>query len=117
MSAINTDSLHKFFNESLEKDNFDGLGHLINYLETRNIDITEWDLSKFRSSLDFYLNHSFDVNKIFTFLRFYVRSASSNLNKNTSFESVFGPLESVVDMPKLFKYLVHMVGNKTFVDP
>ena len=38
-------------------------------------------MSKFRSALDFYLNHSFDLNKILTFTRFYVASARSALNK------------------------------------
>ena len=78
-SPITTDQLNSFYNKSIARDNFEGLAYLINYLETQNISIASWDIGKFRSSIDFYLNHSFDLNKIFTFTRFYTHFANCKL--------------------------------------
>jgi len=78
-SEISTQSLGEFFEQSLKVDNFDGLALLADYLEQHSINISNWDMSKFRPALDFYLNHSFDLNRVFTFTRFYMRYVQSSL--------------------------------------
>jgi len=65
---------------AVSSDDFEGLANLVGYLENYGIDINDWDMNKFRSALDFYLNHSFDLSKLLTFVRFYVRSAESALS-------------------------------------
>lgn len=86
-------------------------------------------MSKFRSALDYYLNHSFDLNKLLTFTRFYTHFANSalsthNINaesnqeqKLAAFDKAFTPLEGLIDMNALFGHLVTKVGTKTFLDP
>lgn len=74
-------NLEKFFEQSLKRDNFDGLAFLIAYLETHNIDIGSWKVDRFRSAVNFYLNHAFNLNKILTFTRFYVHRAKKALAK------------------------------------
>jgi len=76
---INTKDLENFFEKSLKRDNFDGLGHLANYISKNQIDISRWDIGMFRPALNFYLNDSFNLNKILTFTRFYVHYANSAL--------------------------------------
>ena len=71
--------LKNFFEASLRKDNFDGLAHLASYVERNHVSTKDWDIGKFRSALDFYLNHTFDLNKVLTFSRFYVQHANSRL--------------------------------------
>lgn len=129
-SMIAVSRLEEFFNESLSRDNFDGLAHLVSYLETNNIDISGWNLQRFRSALNFYLNHQFNMNKILTFVRFYVHHAKGAIDKeNTSqsvqsdqellqqFDRVFGNLENLVDMNEVFSHLVEKVGSRKFIDP
>ena len=74
---IKTSILSKFFDQSLKRDNFAGLAQLANFVEKYDIDISTFDMSKFRPALDFYLNHTFDMNKILTFSRFYTHYARS----------------------------------------
>ena len=62
-----------FFEQSLGRDNFNGLAHLATFTEKFEIDISNWPVSKFRPALDFYLNHTPDLNKILTFTRFYTQ--------------------------------------------
>jgi hypothetical protein len=104
LSKIDVKDLETFYEKSLLVDNFDGLGHLMNYVQLKNVDVSSWNVSKFRPALDYYLNHSFDINKILTFLRFYVAFAQGNLkqtglssnvelseeNKALAFNKVFG---------------------------
>ena len=80
-SLIKVNDLKTFFEQSLNRDNFDGLGHLANYIERNHIDISRWEIGRFRSALDFYLNHTFDINKILTFTRFYIHYANCALNR------------------------------------
>lgn len=82
ISLIDSSLLKKFYEISLSRDNFEGLAHLITYLERKNIDISGWKITKFRSAVDFYLNHSFSLNHIFTFTRFYVHHANCSLSLN-----------------------------------
>ena len=116
-SPVKVSDLNQFFEKSLAKDNFDGLAHLASYIERYQVDISKWEVSRFRSAIDFYLNHSFDINKILTFSRYYMMFAKSKLQSSGEFQDVFGDLEALVDMNALFGYLVEKVGTKTFIDP
>jgi hypothetical protein len=116
-TQVKVDDLSSFFEQCLKKDNFDGLAHLASYVERYQVNISAWEMSRFRSAIDFYLNHSFDINKLLTFSRFYIHYANSQLVNQADFQNVFGELESLVDMNALFGYLVDKVGTKTFIDP
>ena len=74
-----------FFEQSLSRDNFNGLAHLATFTEKFEIDISNWPVSKFRPALDFYLNHTPDLNKILTFTRFYTQFVDGAL-RNESLE-------------------------------
>jgi len=80
-AIIASSRLEDFFEQCLKIDNFDGLAYLADYVEGNNVDTTAWDLNRFRSALNFYLNHSFNLNKIMTFTRFYVHQAKLALAK------------------------------------
>lgn len=80
-TLIPVQKLEEFFEESLSRDNFDGLAYQITYLEMNNIDISGWTMQRFRSAVNFYLNHQFNLNKIFTFVRYYVHFVRSGLDK------------------------------------
>lgn len=122
-SLLDASDLTAFYSKSLKTDNFDGLAHLINYVEQNNISIHEWDITRFRSAVNFYLNHSFDISKLLTFVRYYVAFGDSCLRNGSGvtdkdrFDEVFGELEQLVDINALFTYLVDRVGSKSFIDP
>lgn len=128
-SEIQNEALGQFFEQSLARDNFNGLAHLATFVEKFEIDISQWQIKKFRPALDFYLNHTPDLNKILTFTRFYIHFANSALRDETLessdeahriqvFQDVFGSqLENLVDMNALFKHLVNTIGSKQFIDP
>lgn len=98
-ALLEASDLNIFYTKSLKNDNFDGLGHLINYIEQNDIQINEWDITRFRSAVNFYLNHSFDVSKLLTFVRYYVAFGDSCLKNGSGltdkdrFDEVFGELE------------------------
>ena len=73
LSPIDPRYLHKFFTQSLKKDNIDGVAHLVNYSERYGVDLSNYPINNFRSALDFYLNTKFDLNKVMTFVKFYQR--------------------------------------------
>ena len=85
-SEIQSETLGHFFEQSLSRDNFNGLAHLATFTEEFEIDISNWQINKFRPALDFYLNHTLDLNKILTFTRFYTQFVNSAL-KNESLEN------------------------------
>lgn len=126
---ISPADMEAFFERSLSQDNFTGLAHLANVVEALSVDTSKWRMSKFRSALDFYLNHCYDLNKVLTFTRFYTQHAKSCLakvsveqvmsgdEKLAAFDKVFGQLENLVDMRALFSHLVARVGSSTFIDP
>ena len=76
-TPVKVEHLAQFFELCLKKDNFDGLAHLATYVERYQVNISGWEIDRFRSAIDFYLNHSFDINKILTFTRFYMHYANS----------------------------------------
>ena len=41
------------------------------YLERYNVDINGWDLSSFKTPLDFNLNTKFNLNNVLIFTKFY----------------------------------------------
>lgn len=75
-------TLESFFSQSVKLDNFDGLAYLASYCETHNIDVSGWNMDRFRSAVDFYLNHAFNLNKILTFTRFYVHRAKGSISRD-----------------------------------
>jgi hypothetical protein len=79
-SPIDPNTLRRFFEQSLQSDNFNGLALLANYVDQYQVDIADWNLNKFRSALDYYLNHSVDLNNLLTFIRFYTKYISDHLN-------------------------------------
>jgi hypothetical protein len=79
-SFIRDDCLKKFFETSVSRDNFEGLAHLVTFLERKGVDISDWNMIIIRSAVDFYLNHTFNINHIFTFTRFYIHHAKSCLS-------------------------------------
>ena len=81
-SLIPNDSLNSFFCRSISQDNFDGLASLVNYVERGQIDISDWEMGRFRSGLDFYLNHAFNISKVLTFSRFYAHHVNSTLRRS-----------------------------------
>ena len=93
---IESSDLCTFFEQSLERDNFEGLSSLIAYLERQDVNISSWKIGKFRSALDFYLNQSFDLNKVLTFIRFYTHYArgaminTEELSEEEVFQRAFG---------------------------
>ena len=79
-------------------------------------------MSKFRSALDFYLNESFDLNKVLTFIRYDVHFAKSSLvhateDKEETFQKTFGQLEDLVDITALFSFITERLGTRTMIDP
>lgn len=128
-SEIQGETLGHFFEQSLSRDNFNGLAHLATFTEKFEIDISNWQISKFRPALDFYLNHTPDLNKILTFTRFYTQFVNGALKNESlensddakrieAFQKAFGSqLENLVDMNALFKHLVNTIGSKQYIDP
>lgn len=130
-AQIDVDALEQYFELSLSLDNFEGLAQLIIYLERNDVDISSWKMSRFRSALDFYLNYTFDLNKVLTFTRFYTHFGNCSLRNVQSgaldtlsdkelalvHNQIFGELESLVDMNTLFGYVVEKVGRKQLVEP
>lgn len=53
---INENNLKDFFEKSLKSSNKKGLSLLINYLERNEVDISDWEIQRFRQSLDENLN-------------------------------------------------------------
>ena len=60
-----------FFHSSLKQDNLDGVAYLTEYCVRNEVDVSSWDLGLFRSSLNHYLNHDFDLGKLLIFTKFH----------------------------------------------
>jgi len=132
-SLIDSSFLNKFYQQSLQTDNFNGLGHLLTYVEKYGVDIGEWNLSKFKGALDFHLNQRFNLNNVLIFTKYYtcfhqcrlrneLRQLSqplSELSESDKFAlnaRVFNN-QSLVDMRSLFGYLVKNLGTRQAIDP
>jgi len=115
----------------LRKDNFRGLGKLINYAEKSKLNIAALDLSVFKSSLEYYLNHNSKLTNLLVFTRYYTkvhkdilinnRLTPEKLRKMTpsqlepTAKKIFHQ-NNLIDMKDLFEYLVRRVGTNRIVD-
>ena len=64
----------------LQQDHYEGLSSLITYCKNNQVEIAQWPIHKFRSSVNFYLNESFALKPLLTFCGFYVQHATSLLS-------------------------------------
>jgi len=71
LSLVDPRFLLKFFEQSLKRDNIDGVAYLVNYNVRYGIDTSNYPINNFRAALDHYLNRKFDLNKVMIFLKFY----------------------------------------------
>lgn len=126
--------LQKFFEQSLKRDNLDGVAHLVNYSERYGVDLSGFPVNNFRSAIDYYLNKKFDLSKVMTFLKFYQRHMQDKarrefdqvepISKEISDEAIhslsnkiFGQSDGLIDLPALFDHLVSQVGSRQVLDP
>jgi len=70
-NPISQASLEKFFEQSLKRDNFDGIALLANYCEANSVPIGDWNLSRFRTAINHYMNVDFNLSKVMIFSKFY----------------------------------------------
>lgn len=70
-SLIDPAMLNQFYEKSLLSNNFNGLGHMMTYLEQYNLDISEWNLAKFKTPLDFNLNVKPNLSNVLIFTKYY----------------------------------------------
>jgi hypothetical protein len=114
----------------LRRDNFKGLGKLINYATKSHLDISSLDLSLFKPSLDYYLNSNFNLN-VLVFLKYFVQvhkllfqkyDADPRKIRAMNIETLrkgvdkLMPFTNLVDMKELFGYLVHKIGTNKIID-
>lgn len=124
--------LEQYFNASLKRDNFDGVAYLTNYCNKHRVQMGEWNLSNFRSAINYYLNVNFNLSKVMVFTKFYSsfynarqKTVLSNVRfhsldeseQETASKAIFRRHEDLVDMRSLFKFLVEQVGKEQMVDP
>lgn len=115
----------------VNRDNFKGLGTLINYAEQRKLKLTSLDLSIFKPSLEYYLNHNFKLSNIMVFMKFYVNKQESlfrefdltpekvrmlSPTEIQEYSNFLFPHSDLVDMRDLFSYLVKRVGSNRIID-
>lgn len=106
-----------YFRRCVSNDKLEGVGHLVNYCEHYDVNVSKWQLEKFRSALNYYLNEKFDLNKICLFNKFYTAFFQSRYRDATQkklptdqlAKAVFGENDDLVDMKGLLQYVVeHM---------
>lgn len=127
---IDPQFLQRFYENSLKKDNFDGVAYLTNYCENHSVDVTQWNLSSFHSALDYYLNVNFNISKLMIFTKFYtlfytqsartVLQGENRLSEQSSAkaaEAIFGRHDGLVDMNRLFSFIVDHTGREKLIDP
>jgi hypothetical protein len=124
--------LEQFFERCIARDNFDGIAHLTNYCNQNEVEIGEWNLSKFRSAINYYMNVNFNLSKVMIFTKFYTSfykaRAASILNSVSEADldgkamakathAIFTRHDNLVDMKALFNYLVDFTGSEKMIDP
>lgn len=134
LSPIDPRYLQSFFEQSLKKDNLDGVAHLVNYCAHYQVDTSAWPIGNFRGALDYYLNKKFDLSKVMTFMKFYSQHFADRARKEfdkveptqkvlsdetvlSVSKQVFGKSDGLVDLPILAEYLVQNVGRRQVIDP
>lgn len=70
-SLIDSNMLNNFYEKSLLQNNFNGLGHMLTYVEQYGLDISDWNLAKFKTPLDFNLNVKPNLNNVLIFTKYY----------------------------------------------
>lgn len=76
-SSLSRDTTGNIFELFLKNDNFKGLNTLMNYMENKGMSSAHLSLSKFRSSLEYYLNSDFNIQNLIVFMRFYTHHYES----------------------------------------
>jgi len=115
--------LERFYKHCIAADNFEGIAHIVNYCQANDLDIGSWDIGRFRSALDYYLNVEFNISKVLVFSKFYTYYYRCRLNRTKGMDSeaaarvAFGDSDDLVLMGELFEYLVSQVGSQVLVDP
>jgi hypothetical protein len=134
LSPIDPRFLRIFFDQSLKRDNLDGVAHLVNYSERYGTDMSNYPINNFRSALDYYLNKKFDLSKVMIFLNFYQKHFSdrarnafgkieateqvlSNETIHAVSKQIFGKSDGLVDLSTLFDYFVQSTGKRQVIDP
>jgi hypothetical protein len=127
------DLLRDFYGQSLKANNFNGLGHLMTYLEKYVIDISNWNISSFKRPLEFNLNEQVNLGNVLVFTKYYtyyhncrlsneVKTLDKQISEMSESEKfalnrrVFNA-PGLVDMRSLFGYLVANLGTKQAIDP
>jgi len=68
---IQAEFLHKYFDNCLKRDNFDGVAYLANYCTSHQISMSAFDIGKFHNAVHHYLNVNFNLSKVMIFTKFY----------------------------------------------
>jgi hypothetical protein len=100
---------------------------MLTYLEAYQLDISDWNLAKFKTPLDFNLNVKPNLSNVLIFTKYYTYYHQCRMSKvggNLSSEGerfaantkVFNA-PSLVDMRALFGHLVERLGTKQAIDP
>ena len=103
---------------------------MLTYLEQYKLDISEWNLAKFKTPLDFNLNVKPNLSNVLIFTKYYTyfhqRRMAKQLKITPKFENdtdkftanayVFNA-PSLVDIRALFGHLVETLGSKQAIDP
>ena len=129
-SLIDPSMLNQFYEKSLLNNNFSGLGHMMTYLEQYKLDISEWNLAKFKTPLDFNLNVKPNISNVLIFTKYYTYFHQCRMTKQSKITPVLETEAdkfvananvfnnpSLVDMRALFGHLVESLGTKQAIDP
>ena len=124
---IDFGSFKELFTLFINRDNFKALGVLLNYAEQRKLKITSLDLSLFKPSLEYYLNHNFKFSNLLIFMKYYVyrqeclfkefNLTPENLRKMSTgelseYSNILFPHNNLADLRDLFAYLVKRLTLK-----
>lgn len=128
---VNVQLFKNLYELCLKRDNFKGLGLLINYAEEMKLKLSSLDLSLFKDSLDYYLNQNFKLSNVMIFMKYYTYvheclfrefDLTPKSLKNVSpaelleYSHFLFPYNSLVDTKDVFSYLVKKVGDNRIID-
>lgn len=119
-----------FYQQSLRRDNLDGIAYLCNYCTEREVPFEIFDLSAFHNALNYYLNVQPNISKVMIFTKFYCAYYNERQKKlltnakplkekqmQLAAKALFSENAGLVNMPQLFGYLVEYVGGEQMLDP
>lgn len=119
-APILPEMLEKFFEQSLRSDNIDGVAYLAHYCELNDVDVSGWDINRFRSALNHYMNVDYNLSKLLTFTKFHNLYYSSRAHKvlgslsedqvdqatlEKASSAIFSNSDHLVDLTQLFNFL------------